>query len=74
MKYLRIVARGKAATVAVVHLYSVPVNVMSNLYVLTCLYNPYNIPKVDVVILLLYKLGQTAEAQFHYSMVCYCCF
>ena len=74
MKYLRIVARGKAATVAVVHLYSVPVNVMSSLYVLTCLYNPYNIPKVDVVILLLYKLGQTAEAQFHYSMVCYCCF
>ena len=74
MKYLRMVARGKAATVAVVHLYSVPVNVMSSLYVLTCLYNPYNIPKVDVVILLLYKLGQTAEAQFHYSMVCYCCF
>jgi len=73
MKYLIIVARVKAATVAVVHLYSVPVNVMSNLYVLTYLYNPYNIPKVGVIILLLYKLGQTAEAQFHYSMVC-CCF
>lgn len=69
MKYLIIVARVKAATVAAVHLYIVPVNVMSNLYVLTCLYNPYNIPKVGVIILLLYKLGQTAEAQFHYSMV-----
>ena len=49
MKYLIIVARVKAATVAVVQLYNVPVNVMNNLHVLTCLYNPHNIPKVGVL-------------------------
>lgn len=49
MKYLIIVARVNAATVAVVHLYDVAVNVRNDLHVLTCLYNPYNIPKVGVL-------------------------
>lgn len=73
MKYLIIVARVKAATGAVVHLYDVPVNVMSSLRVLTCLYNPYNIPKVGVVILLLYKLRQLRHS-FITVWFCCCCF